>query len=496
MKKKKSTFARIAIPGAIAAAAAVNAVRAAKFVPEKKEYGTLAPENVDADRAAKNLATAISIPTISYPEKERVDFTQFEKFHKFLEEAYPLIHKNLTKEIVCEASLMYCWKGTRSDLEPIALLAHQDVVPISEGTEQDWEHPPFEGHNDGEFIWGRGALDMKNHLIGVMEAVETLLEEGFTPERDVYLLFGQDEEVVASAESGARNMMETLKSRGIHLDSVLDEGGAILPVNVKGVLENKYLVGVGIAEKGYTDIEISVNAKGGHSSQPPKHSALGDLANVIKDLEDHQFKAELMPFVEELFSGLGRNCTFPARLITCNIPYLKPLIKGVMTQIAPAASLVRTTTGVTMAQGSPAANVLPQKATVTVNFRQMPGTTVEDVVNHIRKVCRNKDIEIKVAKAKEASKFSPTDSRAFKIIEELCMQECPDNIVAPYLVMGGTDACNYEPICENIYRYAPYKVTVSLLRCTHGTNERIPVSAVEPGVAFFKRYIRRASAEN
>ena len=291
-------------------------------------------------------------------------------------------------------------------------------------------------------------------------------------------------------------MMETLKERGIHLDCIIDEGGAILPVNIKGILENKYLVGVGIAEKGYTDLEISVSAKGGHSSQPPKHSALGELANVIKDIENHQFKAEMLPFVEQLFSGLGRNCSYPARLITCNIPYLKPLIKAVMTQIPPAACLVRTTTGVTMAQGSPAANVLPQKATVTVNFRQMPGTTVQDVVDHIRKVCRNKDIEINVAKAKEASKFSPTDSRAFNIIKELCMQESADNIVAPYLVMGGTDACNYEPICENIYRYAPYKVTIGLLRCTHGTNERIPVDAVGPGVAFFKRYIRRASAEN
>ena len=406
MKKKKSTFARIAIPGAIAAAAAANAVRAARFVPEKKDYGTLSPENVDAERAQRNLSKAISIPTISYPEKENVDFTQFDKFHEFLDEAYPLIHKTLTKEAICEASLMYCWKGTRSDLDPIALLAHQDVVPISEGTEGDWEHPPFEGYNDGEFIWGRGALDMKNHLIGVMEAVETLLEEGFTPERDVYLLFGQDEEVVASGDSGARHMMETLKERGIHLDCIIDEGGAILPVNIKGILENKYLVGVGIAEKGYTDLEISVSAKGGHSSQPPKHSALGELANVIKDIEDHQFKAEMLPFVEQLFSGLGRNCSYPARLITCNIPYLKPLIKAVMTQIPPAACLVRTTTGVTMAQGSPAANVLPQKATVTVNFRQMPGTTVQDVVDHIRKVCRNKDIEINVAKAKEASKFS------------------------------------------------------------------------------------------
>lgn len=483
------------IPAAIGAAAVGTAVKAALYTPKKKDFGAATEEKVDAKRAQEHLSKAISIPTISYPDKADIDFTQFEKFHAFLEEAFPLIHKNLKKEVVQEASLIYHWKGTRDDLDPIALLAHQDVVPISAGTEQDWTHEPFSGHNDGEFIWGRGALDMKNHLIGVMDAVETLLEEGFQPERDVYLLFGQDEEVVASEEGGAKNIMKTLKERGIHLDCVLDEGGAIIPVNVKGILNNKELVGVGIAEKGYTDFEITVTAKGGHSSQPPVHSGLGELANVIKDLENHQFKAELLPFVKELFSNLGRNCTYPARLLMCNLNLLYPALKFGMTKIPFTACLVRTTTAVTMAQGSPAANVLPQKASVTVNFRQMPGTTVKDVEDHIRKVCRNKDIEVKVLKAKEASNFSPTDSRAFKIIEELCMQDNKDSIVAPYLVMGGTDACYYEPICDNIYRYAPYKVSVGLLRCTHGTDERIPVDAIAPAVAFFKRYIRKASAE-
>ena len=488
---------KIAIAAGVAAgvAAGINAVRAAKYVPEKKDYGEPTPENVNVQRAMDNLSKAISIPTVSYPEKEKVDFSQFEKFHKFLEEAYPLIHNNLTKEVVLEASLIYRWKGTRSDLDPIALLAHQDVVPISAGTEGDWTNPPFGGVNDGEFIWGRGALDMKNHLIGVMDAVETLLEEGFQPERDVYLLFGQDEEVVASGNGGAKNIMDTLKDRGIHLDSVIDEGGAIIPLNVKGVIENKDLIGVGIAEKGYTDIEITVTAKGGHSSQPPVHSALGELAQVIRDLEGNQFKAELMPFVSDLFSNLGRSCTYPVRLVTCNLPYMKPLLKFGMTKIPFTACLIRTTTAVTMAEGSPAANVLPQKASVVVNFRQMPGTTVQDVIDHIRKVCRNKNIEIKVLKAKEASSFSPTESRTFKIIEELCVQENKNAIVAPYLVMGGTDACYYEPVCENICRYSPYKVSVELLRCTHATNERIPVSAIEPAVAFFKRYVKKASAE-
>lgn len=486
---------KYSILGAVGAAAGINAIRAAKFVPEKVDYGTASEEKVDAERAIKHLSTALSIPTISYPEKEKVDFTQFDKFHDLLDEAFPLIHEKLEKEVIKEASLLYRWKGTRDDLDPIALLAHQDVVPISEGTWDDWKYEPFSGHNDGEFIWGRGALDMKNHLMGVMEAVETLLEEGFQPERDVYLLFGQDEEVVANGDSGAKALMETLKSRGVHLDAIVDEGGAILPINVKGVINNKQLVGIGIAEKGYCDFEISVKAKGGHSSQPPKHTALGQLADVIKDLENHQFKSEMRPFVRDLFMSIGKNCTYPVRLVTCNIPILTPVMMQAMKMIPPAATFIRTTTGVTMAEGSPAANVLPQKASIVVNFRQMPGVTVQDVENHIRKVVRNKNIEVKALKTKEASSFSPTDSRAFNIIKELCMQEDSTNIVAPYLVMGGTDACNYEPICENIYRYSPYKASVELLLCTHGTNERIPLEAIGPGIAFFKRYIRRASAE-
>ncbi len=481
-----------AIAGSLTAA---GAVRAAKFVPEKKDWGVAAPEKVDADRAAKHISGAIQIKTVSNPDKSLVDWSEFEKFHKYLEESYPLIHKTMTKEVVGKANLMYCWKGTNPDLDPMAMLAHQDVVPIEEGTEGNWTHPAFEGHNDGEFIWGRGALDMKNHLICVMEAIETLIEEGFRPERDVYLCFGQDEEVVASEDAGANEMMHLLQSRGIHLDSVLDEGGAILDLDIKGLITGKKLVGVGIAEKGYTDYKVSVHNKGGHSSQPPAHGTIGDLANVVKDLEGHQFKAELLPFITEMFSSVGRNGTFPVRLLAANLDVLTPLVKFIMTRIPPAACLVRTTTAVTMCEGSPAANVMAQNANITINFRQMPGVTVKDVEKHIRKVVKNKDITVELLKAKEASKFSSIESRPFKTLESICMQENADNIVVPYLVMGGTDACYYEPICENIYRYAPFNVSVELLRCTHATNERIPVKTIEPGVAFFKRWVRRASAE-
>lgn len=489
---KKSTKA---ITGALAAAATANAVHAALYRPKKTTAEPLPTEDINTQRYRENLSKAVQFKTISYRDSDKVNWEEFEKFHSFLDEAYPLVAKTLEKEIVPPANLVYRWKGTKPELKPIALLAHQDVVPVSSGTEDDWEHDAFSGHDDGEFIWGRGTIDMKNHLIAVMESVEALLEDGFTPERDVYLLFGDNEEVVANDKNGAHDIMETLKARGITLDSVIDEGGAIIPIDVPGVLNNKYLVGVGVAEKGYTDIEIVVNAKGGHSSQPPVHTALGQIANVIRDLENNQFKAYLNDNMKMLFDAIGRECTYPVRLITCNMPLLRPVILEVMKKIPFGACFVRTTTAVTMAQGSPAANVLPQRAAITVNFRSMPGTTKQDLVNHIATVCKNKDIEINVLNSKEASAFSPTDSKAYKVIGDVMKAIEPNSIIAPYLVMGGTDAYNYEEICENIYRYAPFQVDIGLLRCAHGTNERLPISCMENALIFFKNYIRRASAE-
>ncbi len=477
----------------LGAALASIPVKAYFYKPQINSSEKLPDEKVNLERFRKNLSDAIKIPTIASKEPEEMDWVPFEKFSSFLQERYPLIHKKLELIDVGKGPLLYRWKGKNPKLDAVALLSHQDVVPISEGTYDDWTHQPFEGYDDGEFIWGRGALDMKNHLIAVMESVEDLLTEGFVPERDVYICLGHNEEVMSSDHSGAIIMCKYFKDNDIRLDCVLDEGGAILPVNVKGVL-NKNLAGIGVAEKGYADFEVSVSAKGGHSSQAPNHTALGHLADVIKDIENNQFKAALSPMMMELFDKIGRNCSYPVRLITCNIKLLKPLLTKIMTYIPPAASLIRTTQGVTMASGSPAPNVLPQKASINVNVRLYPGETVDDATKHLRKVIKNKKATITVKPGwKNPSKISPTDSRCFKIIEDICHSTNIDNIVAPYLVMGGTDACHYEDVCDNIYRYSPFLVDTSLLLTTHGTNERIPISSMSDGISFFKRYIRKVS---
>ena len=489
MKKSKIIKTGIGL-GAIAGVG-ISMVRAATTYKANpvSDNANLQKETVDVDRFIKNLSDAIKIPTIANRDESIVDWSTFDDFHAFLEKAYPLIHENLEKQVISTRSLMYYWKSEHPEKEPICLLSHQDVVPVTPGTEEDWKYPAFGGEVAEGFLWGRGAIDMKNHLIGVMEAVETLLEEGYVPERDVYLCFGHNEEVMAEDETcGADCMMRWFKEKGIKLDSVLDEGGAILEAKVDKVIDG-HLAGVGIAEKGHVDFEISVNAKGGHSSQPPKHSALGELSRIICKLENNQFKAELTPQLYSLFNEIGKNTTYPVRCVMSNLPVLKPLITKICSNIPPVASMMRTTTAVTMSNGSPAPNVLPQKASAVVNFRIMPGQTIDDVEKHIRK-CAGPKAEIRLISGKNPSKISPTDSRAFKVIEEICKSMDPKAIVAPYLVMGGTDARQYEDVCDNIYRYSPFLMDTALLLTTHGTNERIPVSSLEDGVAFFKRYIR------
>lgn len=484
-KKLKAGIAVAAVGSAVAA----NLIKAKKFVPEERVNEPYPAERVDLERYSKNLSDAIKIKTISNVDESKVDWAAFDELHALFEERYPLIHKTLKKEVVGKASLLYTWEGKNPDLDPIALLGHQDVVPVSAGTEQDWEHEPFSGDVADGYIWGRGAVDMKNHVVGVLEAVETLLEDGFVPERTVLLCFGHNEEVVASPDNGAKKISDLLESRGVRLDSVLDEGGAILPIKVPGIID-KNLAGIGIAEKGYCDYRISLTAKGGHSSTPPNHTALGKMADVIKDIENNQFKSEITSIVDGLLDKVGRNTSFLARNVLCNAKYLKPVLKVVMSNIPQAASFVRTTTAVTMAEGSPQANVLPQKASVSVNFRVMPGQTIADVKTHLQKVIKNKNVEIELIGGQEPSNISPTDSRAFKAIEEICFRMNNKNVAAPYLVMGGTDARNYQNICDNVYRYSPFMLDPKLLGTMHGTNERIEIASFEDGLAFFKRYIK------
>ena len=491
MKKK----VRIAVLSAAGALAAGNVVRAALYKPRKEEAPEFDSENVNLDRYVDTICEAIRCKTVSNTDESLVDWDEFEKLHKLFRKKYPLLHKTLKKRKVGRAGLIYVWQGTDPSLKPIALIGHQDVVPVAKEMLGDWTYPPFEGKIANGYIWGRGATDMKNHLVGILESIETLLEEGFVPKRTVIVGLGYNEELTNSEFSSAPMISKALEDDGIELESLLDEGGAILKINLPHVMKDKLIAGVGVAEKGYADFEISLEATGGHSSTPPKHSAVGELSKAILDLENHQFHSHLTQEVKMLVDTFARNTEFPVRLIGCNQRVLLPLLKPVLARVPAAASVMRTTTAVTMTHGSPQANVLPQKATATVNFRIMPGNTIDDVENHIRRVIRNKKINVRLLGGNEPSLVSPTQTPTMKAISQICCGMYDMSVPTPYIVMGATDAFHYQNLTDQIYRFSPFVMPPDILMLAHGTDERIAVDSLENGIVFFKRYIRLMAGE-
>lgn len=252
---------------------------------------------IDKERALQHLSEAITYQTISYEDRTKFDFSEFEQFIEFLQASYPSSHNELALERINNYALLYKWEGSDSSLNPIGMTSHYDVVPVLEGTAANWEQNPFSGTVTEDAIWGRGTLDDKIGVIGIMEAVEHLIKEGYQPKRDMYFMFGFDEEI--GGEEGAKVIAETLKERGIRFDFVMDEGGAIVENMVPGVSQPVGVVGV--SEKGSATVELTIEGSGGHSSQPKNQTNIGRIAKAIAKLEDTQFHAELRGPGEDLF---------------------------------------------------------------------------------------------------------------------------------------------------------------------------------------------------
>ena len=161
------------------------------------------------DRAVGKLRAVVRIPTVSDRDWSRVDTSTFDDLHAALEQHFPLLHQHLEKAVVHGHGLLFRWRGESQD-RPVVLMAHQDVVPVDEAA--PWQHPPFSaelGSGDrGNEIWGRGTLDDKITPVCLLEAVETLLAQGFQPKRTVYLAFGHDEET--TGRKGAMQIVAIL----------------------------------------------------------------------------------------------------------------------------------------------------------------------------------------------------------------------------------------------------------------------------------------------
>jgi carboxypeptidase PM20D1 len=444
------------------------------------------------DKAADRLAGSLRIRTVSSEDPAAFDADAFGTLHQYLQTAFPRVHAQLRRENVGTHSLLYTWQGSDSSLNPMLLIGHLDVAPVETGTQEEWQQDPFGGRIVDGFIWGRGAIDNKSAVLGTLEAVEMLLVEGFQPVRTVYLAYGHDEEVGGAA--GARQIAALLKARGIELEMVLDEGGVIGDGILPGIAEPVALVG--IAEKGFVTIELSTRVAGGHSSLPPRQSAVGILSAAVARLEQNPMAARLEGPTRQLFDRIGPR--FPAiqRAVFANLWLTAPLVLRTLEESPATDAMVRTTTAPTIFQAGTKDNVLPSHARAVINFRILPGDTVASVVGHVRRAVDDRRVEVKTVGrfSAEPSAVSSTDSDSFRILERTIRSVVPDAIVAPYLVVVVTDARYYSGLTRNVFRFLPLQLTQRDLERIHGIDERIGIHEYEAAIRTYRQLVVEAAA--
>ena len=476
---KRAAAALVVVLGIVAA---ITLVRTWRFRPSPRGGAEGRASAVDPAPVAERLAAAIRFRTVSHGGEAPAESEAFAGLQAWLEATYPAAHRVLAREVVSGYSLLYTWKGTDASLPPALLMAHQDVVPA--GTDTDWTHPPFEGRIAEGYVWGRGALDDKGSLVALMEAAERLAGEGFAPRRTVYLAFGHDEE---TAGRGASAVAALLASRGVRLESTLDEGQVVTRGIIPGVARPVALVGV--AEKGYLNVELEVASTGGHSSMPPPHTAIGILAAAVKRIEDHPLPTRPQS-MWRLLDVVGREMAFGPRLAIANRWLFGPLLERKLARVPSNNAGLRTTTAATLIQGGVKANVLPARAQAVVNFRVMPGDTTAGVVEHVRRVVDDPRVTIRVQEAREPTRESRVDSAAYSRLQAAVSRTFPDAVVAPALVLGGTDSRHLEPVSTDTYRFAPLPLGPEDLPRVHGKDERVAVADLGVAVAFYLEYLR------
>jgi carboxypeptidase PM20D1 len=463
-----------------------------------KQIGRLphTPEAIDAQKTARDLSGAIQFPTISWEagseEQWKASHDAFDGFHLYLEKTFPRVYAKLDHEIVGKNNLLFTWKGSNPSLKPILLMGHQDVVPIEPGTEGKWTHPPFSGEIADGFIWGRGTLDDKMTVVGLLEAVDILLAKGFQPKRTIYLAFGQDEEI--GGLEGAEKIAQLLKSRGVQLEFVTDEGGFISLGMMPGVSAPVAMVGT--SEKGYLSLELSVETPGGHSSVPSNNSSIAILSAAIDKIQAHPMPAHVHGPIGEFLEYAGGSASFPMRVVFKNMWLFGPVVQSILEASPDTNATLRTTAAPTIFQAGTKDNVMPSRARAVVNFRLLPGDTIASVTEHFRKAIDDPRVKMQPIAGEppsEASARSNVDSPNFKRMQRTLAQVYPDAVVAPFVFVGATDSKHYATLTPDIYRFAPMIMDSEDVGRIHGTNERIGVDNFARSIDFLCQLIQNAA---
>lgn len=476
----------------IAVVAATVAVRTATFTPrgiaDASDIRLAAAPAYDLDAALSHLSAAVQIRTVSHQNPAENESAEWPRLHGWLAATYPATHAAMERTVLPGGTLVYRWAGSDASQAPIILMAHQDVVPVTPGTEGDWSYPPFAGTIAEEAVWGRGTIDDKGSLIGLFEAAEALAKQGFRPKRDIYLVSGHDEEV---GGTGAQAAAQLLKARGVRALFTLDEGAMLL--RDAPIIDGPAIL-IGVAEKGYATLKVTAHAPGGHSSMPPEKTGVTTLARAVLAITEKPFPIEIRGPGAAMIDVLAAHKGGTTKAAIANQWLLGPLVKRQVASSPASAAAFHTTIAPTMLQGSPKENVLPQSATALINYRIAPWDRSADVIARAKDAVGSDAVDIRWVEApREPSRVSSTRSQGWKYVVAAARADAPDAVVSPYLVVAGTDSRHMESVSEDVYRFMPIHLSTKETGMIHGTNEHMTFDSFRRLIDFYARLIATAA---
>ena len=449
----------------------------------KKKKKTIQYENIIiSDSATQHLVNAIQFETVSKRDSLTFYNTEFKKFKAFLKATYPLVFETCTEIPFNSHSILLKWEGTNPSLKPNLFMAHQDVVPAKH-QQNKWQFPPFGGVIKDGNIYGRGTLDDKSSLIGLLEAAEYALKNNFEPQRTTYFVFGDDEETYGN---GAKEIADWFIKNRIEFELILDEGPGVGMDIIPEV--PKPIAFIGIAEKGYATVELTVNQESGHSSMPSKHTAIGILSQAIANIENKPFRAHYHGLAKKMFDEIAPEMDFSKKIIFKNSWLFSGMIKKELSKKYSTNALIRTTAATTMISSGESENVLPHKASATINFRLIPGDSIKDIMPYLKKVIDNPKVKVSFkGEAVNASPIAKKKSVGYRALEKSCNEIFPKTIVAPVLVIGSTDSRHFNLTCNNILRFIPMRFKNADLEHIHGFDEHVEIENYHNMIRFYIR---------
>ena len=364
----------------------------------------------------------------------------------------------------------------------VILLNHIDVVPARS---EEWSVDPFGGEVKDGFIYGRGALDMKGQGILELLAFLEIKRKELTPCRDLIFLAVADEE--AGGTAGVRFLLDNYIEE-FRADLVINEGG----FGLYDMIANRPLVMIATAEKGVGRVKLTRKGPPGHGSLPHGNNALEKLVQGLNRLLEKDNPLFVTPMIEEYFKQLGCEWKFLKPYLEDGKPdtLVEVLEQNGMLSMPQISAMLKNTMSLNMMNAGDKINVIPSKAVAELDIRLLPGTDPNSIVDEIKSVLADENIEVEATKTTRASE-SPMDTEDFSIIKKAHLEHFPNALVVASLLFGASDSRFFREKGIPCYGVCPMLISQADLKRVHGIDERISEENMIKGTTIFKDIVKK-----